>query len=138
MKKKWLHIALLILGAALLAFSFICLKEDASRKLNGACIGIGAGLIGLSFANLTILGWFQRHPDGKRQAEIDSKDERNQSIRYKAKAKSSDVIKWIIMAFAWITIFTDLPLWITLTLIGIFVFKEIFELFLMNRYNKEM
>ena len=138
MRKKSLNIILLVLSVALIVFSFICLREDALKRLNGVCIGIGTGLIGLSIANLTMLNWYKKHPEEKKQSEIDFKDERNEIIRNRAKAKCSDVIKWVIMAVVWITIFTDSHLWLTLTLVGIFIFKDIFELYLINKYNKEM
>ncbi|MCI6275387.1 MAG: hypothetical protein MR639_01345 [Clostridium sp.] len=73
-----------------------------------------------------------------KQSEIDYKDERNEMIRNKAKAKCSDIIQWTIMIVAWITIFADFPLWITLTLVGVFILKSILDLYLMNKYNNEM
>lgn len=73
-----------------------------------------------------------------KQSEIDYKDERNEMIRNKAKAKCYDIIQWTIMIVAWITIFADFPLWITLTLVGVFILKSILDLYLMNKYNNEM
>lgn len=138
MNKKSLNIVLLVLGAIMIVFSIIYLKDDSVKTLGGACLGIGAGLMGLATANLIMLSWYKKHPKEMKQSEIDYQDERNEMIRNKAKAKCSDIIQWSIMAVAWITIFADFPLWITLTLIGVFILKSILELYLMNKYNNEM
>lgn len=138
MKKKSSNIILLIAGAILIASSFVFLKSGAFKMLNGACFGIGAGIMGLSISNLLMSHWYKKYPKELKQAEIDSKDERSETIRNKAKAQCSDIIQWIIMAVAWVTIFADFALWITLLLVGVFLLKNILELILMNKYNNEM
>lgn len=85
-----------------------------------------------------MLHWYHKHPKELKQAEIDSKDERSEIIRNKAKAKCSDMIQWAVMAAAWVTIFANFPLWITLLLVGIFLLKDILEFNLMNKYNNQM
>lgn len=138
MRKKSFNIILLMIGVILIALSFTFLKGEAYKTFNGACLGIGAGAIGLAFSNLLMLHWYHKHPKELKQSEIDSKDERSEIIRYKAKAKCSDMIQWAVMAAAWVTIFANFPLWITLLLVGIFLLKDILEFILMNKYNNQM
>lgn len=138
MNKKLLNIILLIVGITLIAFSILFLKDDAVKTYNGVCLGLGTGLLAISVSNLAILNRYKKHPDELKQSEIDYKDERNQIIRNKAKAMCSDIIQWCVMIAAWITIFAGFPLWITLTLVGIFLLKNILELYLISKYNKEM
>ena len=62
--------------------------------------------------------------------EIEEKDERNQLIRDKAQAKSGEILHWLLMAGAWIGIFLDAPMWITLLLVGIFLLKTVLDFIL--------
>lgn len=138
MKKRILYITVMIIGIILIAFSLICVENEAYKMLNGALLGIGAGGVGLALSNLLMLSWYDKHPKELRLSEIEAQDERNEMIRNKAKAKASDIIQWTVMILAWITIFADLPLWITLLLVSVFLFKNILELALMNTYSNEM
>lgn len=138
MKKKSFNITLLAIGVILIALSFIFGNNDTYKLFHGAFLGIGAGIIGLAFSNLLMMRWYNKHPNELKQAEIDAQDERSEIIRNKAKAKCSDIIQWVIMAMAWVTILADFPLWITLLLVSVFLLKSILELILMNKYNNQM
>lgn len=138
MKKRLFNIILLVFGAVLIIFSLIFLKDEAYKMINGILLGVGAGAIGLAFSNLFIIDWYRKHPNEKQQDEIEIKDERNEAIRNKAKAKSADIIQWVVIVAALITCLTGLPLWVTLVLIGIFLLKNIIEMAFMSKYNNEM
>ena len=73
-----------------------------------------------------------------KQYEIESNDERNVIIKYRAKAAAGEVLQWIVLATSWVAIFFDAPLWTILASVGIFLFKTILEMCLMARYQKEM
>lgn len=138
MNKKFINIALLIFGVALMLFSIFVLREESVKALGGGCLGVGAGLLGLSASNLIMQNWYKKHPKESRQSEIDFKDERSTMIRNRAKAKSSDIMQWFVMGVAWITILANSPLWLTLLLVFVFLFKNMLELYLMSKYEKEM
>lgn len=59
-------------------------------------------------------------------------------IRNKAKAKVGDIIQWLIMGIAYITIVIDAPLWVTLVVVGVFLLKNVLEVYFMNRFQKEL
>ena len=65
-------------------------------------------------------------------------DERNVAIRRRAKAASGDILQWLVMAGAWVTIIAGTKLWITLVLIGVFLLKTVIELALMAYYRGKM
>ena len=69
---------------------------------------------------------------------IEEKDERNQMIRNKAQAISGKVIHWALMAGAWIAIFFDAPLWITLAFVGVFLLKTALDIVFTAYYQKRM
>ena len=45
------------------------------------------------------------------ELKIELQDERNILIRQKAKAKSADIIQWLMMIIAYFAIFANAPLW---------------------------
>lgn len=59
-------------------------------------------------------------------------------IRNKAKAKVGDIIQWLIMGIAYITIVIDAPLWVTLVVVGVFLLKNVLEVYFMNKFQKEL
>lgn len=119
-------------------FGGIFLKGEVAKSISGICIGIGAGLFGMSISNLWLINFNQKHPDELKQSQIEFSDERNTMIRNKAKAKAADIIQWFIMGIAYITIMINAPLWVTLTIVGVFLLKYVFELYFMNKYQKEL
>jgi hypothetical protein len=138
MKNKGLYFVLAILGAALCVFALLVLKDDSVKKLGGICLGIGSGTFGMSIAQLFMLRYYQKHPNVKKQAEVDYLDERNTMIRNRAKAKSADIVQWLIIGVAFISVLMDAPLWFTLVVVGVFISKSILELYLMNKFQREM
>ena len=138
MKKKVINIGFLIFGIALFIFGGVLLKGDEVKSINGICIGIGASLFGMSISNLCMINFNKKHPDELKQSEIEFSDERNTMIRNKAKAKVADIIQWFIMGIAYITILISASLWVTLTVVGVFLLKYVLELYFMNKYQKEL
>lgn len=133
-KKKSINIILLIAGALLIAASFII----PEKKFSGLTIGIGAGLFGVSLSGLFINRYENKNPELVKRNEIELKDERNTMIRYRAKAMSGDITQWLIMAIAFATIIIEAPLWVTLSIVGVFVLQTILGFYFMYKYQKEM
>ena len=138
MKKKVINISFLIFGIALFIFGGVFLKRNDVKSISGICIGIGASLFGMSVSNLWMINFNKKHPDELKQSEIEFSDERNTMIRNKAKAKVADIIQWFIMGIAYITILISASLWVTLTVVGVFLLKYVLELYFMNKYQKEL
>jgi len=136
-KKTWLFAVLLILGIALIGLSFI-FKADSTKAVQGIMLGIGAGLMGMSLARLSMIKHVENNPDLGRQAEIDMKDERNVMIRAKAKAASADVTRWFIMSLAFLMILINAPLWTTLCVVGVYLLYHVLALVFMSYYQKKM
>ena len=105
---------------------------------SGILLGTGAGVIGASIAKLYSINLEKKNPDMIKENEIELQDERNVLIRQRAKAKSADITQWLIMIIAYLEIFVNAPLWITLVTIGIFVLYNIIQIYYVNKFNKEM
>ena len=138
MNKKTLNIILLLFGISLFLLGLIFLRGETVKSLSGVCIGIGAGLFGMSISNICLINFNKKHPDESKQSNIESADERNTMIRNKAKAKAIDIIQWFIMGIAYISILINSPLWVTMIIVGVFLLKHLLELYFMNKFQKEL
>lgn len=138
MKKKALFYLIIgIFGIALIV-SAIVLDGKVTDAVDGRLMGVGAGLTGIGIS----MWWFfrleKKDPAKWKQYEIESNDERNVIIKFRAKAIAGEVLQWTVMAAAWAAIFLDAPVYLILFAVGIFLFKTILEMCLMARYQKEM
>lgn len=140
-KKRTLYRMLLILGLGLLALSLtlmLLLGDRLPDTAGGAMIGVSSGLAAMGLSNLLMLRQTEKDPHLAKQTEIEEKDERNTTIRRRAKAVSGEALQWTVMAAAWLSIALDAPLWVTLTAVGVFVGKSALEWCLMARYQRQM
>ena len=131
------YIIFILLGAIVLVVGF-SLTGDNLKSVSGLCIGVGAGLIGMNVANFVMNHYYRKHPDIKKQSEIETRDERTMTITHKAKAKSFDIMIKILIIIPFIMIIFDLPLWMILSTIALYVFGFCMQIYLTIRYNKEM
>ena len=129
MKKSSFYITFIVVGIILGVAGFLIQAEEL-KAVSGIMIGLGAGLVGANVSNLVM----KRYP----QKLIELKDERNQQIRWKSKARSADIVQWFILGLAYLMILLDLPLWLIGVAIGVFLVKFILEAYFANLYQKEM
>lgn len=136
--KKLLYIFLAVLGLALAVFGVLFFRGEELKSIGGVCLGIGAAIFGAAVSKIFMQYFYEKHPKEFKQESIESADERNIMIRNKAKAKSADITQWFIMGIAYICILINAPLWLTLCIVFVFLLKNMIEMYLMNKYAKEM
>ena len=133
-KKSMFYISGIIISVIMIILSqFVELNSHS-----GILLGTGAGVFGANIAKLYFISLEKKNPDIIKENEIELKDERNILIRQRAKAKSADIIQWLIMLIAYLEIFVNAPLWIILLTVGIFVLYNIIQIYYINKFNKEM
>ena len=138
-RKNSFYVALIIAGTVLFGIGiFLRFFPEIPKKFGGICIGIGVGILSAGVSNLIMKHQENDQPELKKQNEIEFLDERNTMIRNKAKATVSDIIQWLIMGIAYVTILIDAPMWVTLVVVGVFLLKNVLEVYLMNKYQKEL
>lgn len=138
-RRKLFYIGTLLLGVCLL-FAALLLYFSRGEELKaivGVCLGIGAGISMMSIANLLMKRMERKYPERRKQTEIEYSDERNTLIRFKAKAKSADILRWCVMAIAYITILAGTDLWVTMVVVGVFMLHSLLILFFTDKYQKE-
>jgi hypothetical protein len=136
-KKTYPFVIILVLGAILAALSFVFSGEE-QKVLSGILIGVGAGLFGMSTANIIMKRYEKKNPSVVRQSKIEYKDERNTIIRNKARAMAGNIIHWFFVVLAFVMIIIDAPLWLTLSTVVMFLLYDVLTFVLMSRYQKEM
>lgn len=138
MNKTKRYGVMLAVGCMLLLIGGLFFRADTYRTVNGLVSGIGAGAIGVGFSGVIMQLFLRKHPEKVKKSDIEFHDERNRAIRLEAKAKCSDVYHWGLMGAAWISILLSAPLWITFTLLGLFLARDVLMYYFMFRLNKEM
>ncbi len=103
MKKSWLQPVLGLVGLVLLAVGLYLAKttdaaEGIMRALPYVGIGIGCGLFGQGMGGVIERSILKKSPEILKQKEIEVKDERNQEISNRAKAKAYDVMVFVFGA----------------------------------------
>ncbi len=136
-KKITLYLVLLFLGICLVIASFFFHGEEV-KAIGGILIGTGSGFIGLSLSFIIGKHIEHKNPELEKQARIENNDERNILIRYRAKAKAGDITQWFIMVICYITILISAPVWVSLSVVGVFLLYNILSMYLMTKYQKKM
>lgn len=129
----------IIIGAVLLIAMAVYLQlPDPKSGIVGVLLGVGVSFTLSGILSAVILKIESKSPAKMKQATIERKDERNISIRNRAKAKASDFSCWFLMVIAYLNILIDGPLWLTLVIVGAFLLHYLLVLFFFGKYSREM
>lgn len=125
-------------GGILLLLIVIVCGGDLSRKVQGILLGLGSMGTAVGSARFFCGRFEEKHPEQRRKAEIEDRDERNLDIRFRSRAAAGQALQWAVMALAWVNILCDGALWITLSAVGIFAGKVVLEAALTGYYGSRM
>ncbi len=135
-KKSYIQI---IIGAVLLIAMAVYLQlPDPKSGIVGVLLGVGVSFALSGSLSAIILKIESKSPAKMKQATIERKDERNISIRNRAKAKASDFSSWLLMVIAYLNILINGPMWLTMVSVGAFLLHYLLVLFFIEKYSKEM
>ncbi len=138
MTKKEMNILAIVVGVVLMACAIFFIRDESMKTVDGLFIGIGAGLIGMGAANIVSAHIETLSPPLAQQKEIEYQDERNTMIRYRAKAMVGDILQWLVVGIAFISILVNAPVWLTLIVVGVVVIKFVLEMYFNVKYQQEM
>lgn len=136
LKKTSFYVFKLLLGIGLTGTGFLFWADGSN--ISAVLIGIGLSLLGSSLFYLFSKHFQQKHPEIKKQLEIDINDERTKMIQNRAKAKSADIIQWFIIGLAYVILLFDYPLWLFGITVGIFLLYYVISIYFTVKYQKEM
>ena len=137
-KKKLLLILGIIAGLFLQFISIYYSSTKDLRMAGGIGIAIAALLFSACFNKLSRMSREKEFPEAVRQEEIEFHDERNTQIRNRAKARTSDISRWIVIALAYANFLVRGAVWMTLALIGVFILMYILDFCYTEKYQNEM
>lgn len=143
MKKHGIQSALGILGLALLAVGLYLAKTIADpqgimRALPFVLIGIGCGLFGQGVAGVIERYVYKKHPDMKKQKEIEVNDERNREISTRAKAKAYDAMVFVFGALMISFALMNVDLAVVLLMVFAYLFVVGIHIYYNVKFEKEL
>ncbi|NLL43358.1 MAG: hypothetical protein GX251_08455 [Firmicutes bacterium] len=137
MTKKQDTRKIVYLGLLLLAIGLVIVGIFLEGRWTGVLIGLGAGLLGVSGAQLITERVMQGNPELKRKVRVEELDERNIQINQYAKAKAFDFFQFLALPFFLVLVVADVPLWIVLLAIAVYVADwAVYLWFLTRRMNE--
>ena len=137
-KKKKTLLILGLIASLILQFIGIFLGSEDRRIVSGICLTIYVLLYTLCINKLSRMSRKAEFPEAVRQEEIEFHDERNTQIRNRAKARTSDITRWVIIALVWVNYMVRGAWWMTLALSGVFLLMYILDFCYTEKYQNEM
>lgn len=128
---------LLVIGIIIFLTGGFFIKDN-SGSFSGVCIGIGAGLFGMSLGQIISIILINKNPSYEKKINIEKNDERNIQINNKAKSKAFDIMGFLygVLMFIYILIGTELLQ--ILLLVGSYLLVYIIYIIYFNKYYKEI
>jgi len=131
-------LGLLILAAGLIMLKVVEDPQGILLPLPYALIGVGCGVFGYGCGELLRRKVLESNPEIARAVEIERKDERNQMIANKAKARAYDITIYVFGLLVFVFGLMQVDLLPILMLTAAYLFVVFSAVFFMNRYNKDM
>ncbi len=137
------YIAWTVVGAVVVVVGIVLLlqfpdAEGVLMVIPYLCIGYGAGIFGGNLGGAIANRSLNKNPQMAKQMEIEQKDERNQALSTKAKAKAFDMMLWVFVAIIIAFSLMQAGLVVILAVIGSYVFILCAYIYFLNKYHKEM
>ncbi len=142
-----INIVLMILGLLIFAAGLILLwllpeasgvfsvlPESTFKALPFICMSVGIGI----FCGNLGAALARRNPQALRQSEIEQKDERNQALANKAKAKAFSMMLYTMAALVLAFALMGVEAYVVITLVVVYLFFIGTMIYFLNKYHKEM
>lgn len=142
-RDKGRSIAFAILGFALLVTGLILVKvnedpQGVMRALPFVLMGIGCGALGGNAGELVRLRMIEKDPKLAKSIEIEQKDERNQMIWSRAKARAYDIMIFVHSALLIAFALLGVDVVAIILLAASYLSIVLSAVYFMAKYNKEL
>ncbi|ANE46444.1 hypothetical protein SY83_09350 [Paenibacillus swuensis] len=132
-----------VVGVGLLAVGVYFIKtvddpQGILRALPYLCVGLGCGMFGHGTGEILIRSAKKRAPAAAKQLEIDEKDERNQAIANRAKAKAYDMMVFVLGALILSISLMGIDIIVVLLLVFAYMIILGYNSYYRYKYFKEM
>ncbi len=131
-------IILIILGGYLYFINKELPTSDFMISLAYILIGCGTGIFGHGVGDIISKILIIKHPEIKKQISIDSKDERNLLILYRAKAKAYDFMTSFYATILLVFVVLQVNVAIIIFLVFSYLLVQGYGMYYIMKYDKEM
>jgi len=143
MNKTILSNLITVVGVSLLTVGVYFIKsiEDPQgllRALPYICIGLGSGMFGHGMGEIMTRYAMKHNPAAAKQLAIEKKDERNQAIANRAKAKAYDMMVFVLGALITAIALMAIDLTVVLLLAFAYLFILGYGTYYRFKYYKDM
>lgn len=119
----------------------VILRPEANgilKILPQLCVGLGAGIFGGNLGTLIKNKALLKNPQAAKQLEVEQKDERNQIISNKAKARAFDIMLYVYAAVLLVFSLVQVDRYVILILVTVYLFFIGINIYYLCKYHKEM
>lgn len=143
MKKNGWNYVCTLLGVVLLATGLVLLKTIAEPQgtmlsLPYICIGLGCGLFGGGMGSILGNRMLKKHPDIRKQKEIEEKDERNRTIADRSKSRAYDMMVFVFGALMVAFTLMGVEVQVILLLVFAYLFVVFYGIWHRCKLEKEL
>ena len=143
MTKTSSYLLLTLLGVGLLAVGVYFIKTiEDPQGIGGAlpylCVGLGSVIFGHGIGETIVRLAMRNNPAAAKQLEIDKKDERNLAIANQAKAKSYDMMVFVLGALLTAIALMGIDFILLLLMVFAYMFIIGYNTYYRFKFNKEM
>ena len=131
-------IGFIIFGGGLVLIKLLPEANGILKTLPYLCVGVGAGIFGGNLGTVIKNKTMLKNPQAAKQIEIDQKDERNNAIINKAKARAYDLMIYIYAAIILAFTLMRVDMYVIFTLIAVYLFFVFTYVYYISKYQKEM
>jgi hypothetical protein len=131
-------IGFVIFGSGLALIKMLPEAGGILKTLPYLCVGIGAGIFGGNLGTAIRNKKMLNNPQAAKQMEIEQKDERNQAISNRAKARAYDLMIYVYAVILVAFTLMQVDMYVILTLVTVYLFFVFTNVYYFTKYNKEM
>ena len=131
-------IGFVIFIAGLVLIKLLPGADGILKTLPYLCVGVGAGIFGGNLGTAIKNKVMLKNPESAKQIEIEQKDERNQAISNKAKARAYDLMIYVYAAILLAFALMQIDMYVILTLVAVYLFFVFINVYYLTKYHKEM
>lgn len=131
-------VGFIIFAAGLLLLKMLPEADGILKVLPYICVGVGAGVFGGNLGTAIINNTIMKNPKMAKHVEIEEKDERNEVIRNKAKARAYDLMVFVYSAMLLAFALMQVNMYVILMLVIMYLFIIFTNVYYRTKYHKEM
>lgn len=131
-------VGIIIFAVGLVLIKLLPEADGILKTLPYICLGVGSGIFGGNLGTALRNKAMLKNPQAAKQMEIEQKDERNQVISNKAKARAYDLMIFVYAAILLAFALMQVDIYIILTLVAVYLFFIFANVYYLTKYSKEM